>query len=295
MEPLEVNPNSQEMRDAMRHQFAGDFSRDDIVLALAEDCLNEACEERRSTVKPDTKIVALSVVGQGVRQFRSIISLCEIGMAEDATILARSLFETLLAERFLLQKPRPLAGCGKDLRARRDVLGKCKPTARSADFRADLYRAKAVLSWERTGDHVSRRHGSKRLLSAKSRASMAATVADIERTIGTDWLRVLKAPPRTYSGLSVAHQAENYKLDDWYLKVYGPQSACVHASNALAGFKMDGETAPISTIGRAEKVPEPLQLSGLLLLTLLEDVDWFFQLGKGATILQASQLFRDDI
>ncbi|HUT90875.1 MAG TPA: DUF5677 domain-containing protein [Thermoguttaceae bacterium] len=182
---------------------------------------------RRSSLPPEVKNAAYVLDIRACRQFRSVIELCMRGEAHDASILARTMFENLLALEFVL-KPRI------SLKPYRKRYKHDAPSSMPRLLRARLYLTYYGFQWEA----FRSRHGSKPGVRRHARRLASCVPEQIlknyESLIGSIWVERFTKRARTYSGLTVAElsQAIGPVYARWYNVVYAIQSGAVHASNA---------------------------------------------------------------
>jgi Family of unknown function (DUF5677) len=226
-------PGEDRVRDEIQRELAGHFGFAKRLLtywlkADKDTGLN------KSSLPPIVLRVVLAMSVKATRQFRSVIELCERGEAVDGAIIARSMFETALAVAFVL-KPRFEP-------SKFDEKGKVKKTIKvpgvtlTCEFRALLFAAHQVLQPERSAAKHADRPGLKR--HSKRMARIAANFGGAQlykNAIGPEWTKILKSPPFTYSGLSIANLARSLgrTFPKWYDTVYGSQSEHVHAADML--------------------------------------------------------------
>jgi hypothetical protein len=179
-------------------------------------------------VEPITRLVLVGLLVQELRKYRSALLLAEFGLDEAETMVARSLFEGLLAARFIVSRPKRADSCSPGVR------GKLKsqpniPKGRAAvEFRANVYAIYPTLRTEALFRQAGNVDGLKRTASRKRQMQAAAWIAGIEQRIGKPWTSFLQRA-KSYSGLNIAEQAEAYRLSLVYRGVYGLQSFHAHA------------------------------------------------------------------
>lgn len=224
-------PREDENRELILSHFADHFT-------VAKDLLNEVVATQSALMKaaesssrpPVVVHLGLGFLAQSLRRFRSIVLLCEHGYLENAEILDRSLFETLLAVRFVLRKPKRISACSTELQGARRKLPPIPKKSQACEFRAALYIASEMVRFHRLGEDILQVPGNKRFLDSESRRRMQEAADEAERNIGPHWRRILQRG--SFSGLSVKHLAECYGLQEHHRKLYGVQSTKVHAGGA---------------------------------------------------------------
>ena len=205
----------------------------------------------RSNLPRQCLILAIGLDVQGCRLFRSVIDDCRRCEAYTASILARSLYETVLGTAFVLAKRvhivvEPVMSGGKPkvtpegavmycAKLPYKAAGKTPKNWLSRDLRGKLYLAHSYFENEETAiERLGRIPGQKRNMK-KAKKSIDPTLAiDYEKAIGPEWTYILRNH-RSYSGLSVANLAKvlHRQLHLWYETVYYFQSRDAHGSDAL--------------------------------------------------------------
>lgn len=223
-------------------------------------------------------MVVGGILAREIRRFRSIILVSERGFVENAEILTRSLFESVLGERFILHAPLPLNECSPQLQSVRDRLPPIPAGRSREEFHTDLYASLSSLSMQRIQNEED--------LDEASRLLMDQTHQVLQDSLGSDWMNVLKRHPRTYSGLTVRQLAENYGLAHYYQKAYGTHSVAVHANDALHFVNSeeipDGLTINLTVatgLQRLALLPLVLRLASGMFGTILADINEAFSLG----------------
>lgn len=223
--------------------------------------------------------VAAMLDVQASRLFRSVIEECRRCEAYAASIITRSLFETVLALRFVLARRYIRLAVGQATtrggKPKVDAAGKpvyyCKPVDSSTPAalirsltrkkRADLFLAH--LSFENERD--SQRLATIPRMKAKLRRLSPATdalVASWEKDIGPEWSSILHSTHK-YSGLSVETLAKlmGRPFERWYLTVYHFQSHNVHAVDLFRNIHIsEGErlhAAYVSSDGELRQALAP--------------------------------------
>lgn len=186
---------------------------------------------------------------QACRLYRSILELCNRGEGLNATNLARTLFETVLGQQFLLARRVPIV-----IEPKREKGGKpkmtpsgtpdyvAKPSSKSGtrsrmprELRADLYLAHAYFQFDRDIAVVEEYPRGKQMAKRSRKGIDPAVTAAYETAIGPKWSHILRNHPHTFSGLSVDHLAKviHRKMHKWYKSIYPGQSRAVHANDLM--------------------------------------------------------------
>lgn len=174
--------------------------------------------------------VAAALNVRACRQYKSSLSLLEDAQAENAAVIVRSMFETVLAMEFVLRErftPFEFDKTGKRTRLTVDA-----GVRLTRDVRSAMYLGYASMQQQRIGSRHKRRPGMKRIAAKMLRAIDPRIMKDVEHEIGPKWRQKLEKAP-TYSGLSIANLARSLgrPFANWYHLVYPFQSDHVHASD----------------------------------------------------------------
>ena len=212
----------------------------------------------RSGVPMGSANLALILDVQAFRLLRSIVEDCKQAEAFTASILTRTLFETVLGVQFLLKEdvriivepvyPKmappgtPPIGYAAKPRSKNT-----KRTARHRlprELRANLYMAHYYFSREgrdiqSLGRFPGMYHRAKRL----KKSADPTVAAEYEHEIGPQWTSVLRRSD-SYSGLSIESLAAvlDKSLARWYGTVYHFQSRDSHGLNALQHIDLKDAT-----------------------------------------------------
>jgi hypothetical protein len=206
----------------------------------------------KSSLPHNVKHVAMMLNVQAIRQFRSIVIECRNVEAISANIVARSLYETVVALLFIL-KPHvrivTMPDTDKAGNQKKDSDGELKYIARplrkkekgkspSRELRANLYLGKALVSAPRFFDRMGAIPGVKRFGKTKAAATRKLTAGlrkEYKQLVGQEWWSVLKHSS-WYSGLGVEALTKlvdrSGTLDRWYQTIYRAQSDIAHAADA---------------------------------------------------------------
>jgi len=184
----------------------------------------------------DPKLVRLKTVLMAIgidciRKYRSILALCEIGQIDNAQILARCVFESLLAVRFILL-PRP----------RKYNLPVQPRTYSAREFRAILYSVAVGIKAAKLAETTKVTKGAKRMLNRAVVRGLQANASEAEAEIGKAWFDRIRQS-KSFSGLSVYDMAVHAGLQQDYLGLYGRNSIIVHAGDSMEHLELDGTVA----------------------------------------------------
>ena len=113
-------PQEEENRQAILQECRGPLMAARELLSVAFS-LSERLDLNTmlSRVQPRTALVLKGLLAREIQQCRAAISICEIGLDDSAFIMVRSLFEGLLALRFIIAKPIRFSACSPGLQAAR--------------------------------------------------------------------------------------------------------------------------------------------------------------------------------
>jgi hypothetical protein len=188
---------------------------------------------------------------QASRLFRSAIEECERCQAYAANIITRSLFETVLAMRFVLVRKRLLVAVDrvktKGGSPKVDAAGNPVYYSKLADSstpkslirylsrkkRANLFLANACFQDVRSSQKLTSLPHMKRKV-RKLEPVVDALIAAYEKALGAEWSSILHSS-HTYSGLNVETLSKlmGKPFERWYQVIYHFQSINVHAGDPL--------------------------------------------------------------
>jgi hypothetical protein len=246
-------PSENALTAYIQSQLSEELSTARALLQLGCKTHSRLIESQTNGLSDVVKCTALGLYTKACKQYRSAIALCEIGLAEDADVIARSQFESLLALRFVLQ---PRVSLGRF----RTNLPAIPTNYRAREFRARLYVAHQCLKPEKLAHDMDRTPRLNRLLKKSTKQVAAKDAVEWGKIIGP-WYTILNRSPRTYSGLSVAKLSKALGLENWYVVVYGKQSSRVHASDALDYLDVQAASVYAKLEPDPSGVPLRLQVS----------------------------------
>jgi hypothetical protein len=247
-------PLEREVSERIQRTFEQAFADAATVMALAFKVIGTNPDGRgalgniskpRGLTWPVVNL-CLGLYTKIIKHFRAVIALSEVGLAEDANVAARAMFEATLALHFILIPRTPLNedGCAVTHSSNRKELlcPKCKHVVRAAKvgkplrklstvMRAKLYVAFTVIQEERrhkeyVREGINSPEVSARLPKLQKAARKAKTM------IGAGWAD-RQETSRGFAGVKIRHLADSYGLLEYYLTVYRYQSDIVHGTNAL--------------------------------------------------------------
>jgi hypothetical protein len=248
----------------------------DLAEALFNFWLMQEKDEHvdKSTLPPLTKYLAMMLDVQACRLFRSVVAECRRSEGFTASILSRSLFETILGVAFLLMKrvriivdpklPSGTAGALKfDAKASSRGVKPGRKDALSRELRANLYYAHSLFEdQERSIQRVGKFPGNKWRVKRLLKAIDPGLIAEQEKAIGPEWSYILRHRPHSYSGLSVEDLARvlHKSFSAWYETIYRFQSRAVHANDPLTHVEIsDGITLKAMYLSSDLQVYESLR------------------------------------
>lgn len=224
-------------------------------LNLPFDELLAHCCQTETTV-----FVAMSLNTQASRQFRTTVELCERGEGADASVIARSLFETVVATAWALFPVVRLEPAQQRDKRTGAILTHPDGTTRYqvkvpkrdnrlATHRISRHLRSSILAHAcEVQDHNfvrsrSQVNGRKRVAQVVGRNHTPASKSAVVSEIGAEWYSVLTQSPHTYSGLTLSQLAKvlGGRLDYWYELVYPFQSRDTHSVNVLQYANATGD------------------------------------------------------
>lgn len=192
---------------------------------------------------------------QALRLFRSLIEQCQRCEAFNASILARSLYETVLGVGFLLKEDvriiveaklaQPKVGIGPPSVTGYHAKLKSKLAKRtqkhrlSREVRGKVYYAHSVFQQFERGPKILRLFGSGLRIKPKEKKEIKKLLAEQMAIIGPQWSYILRHEPYSYSGLRINKLAiaVDKSLYRWYRTIYPFQSRAVHGNEPLKHFQ----------------------------------------------------------
>ena len=210
----------------------------------------------KSMLHPLAAHVAAILDIQASRLFRSAITECERCQAYSANIIARSLFETVLAMRFVLARKRlriavdqattrggkPKVDATGNPIYHSKLAGSSTPKGLmrylSRQKRAELFLANACFQDERSSQKLTSLPRMKRKVQ-KLAPQAGALAASYEKAIGPEWTSILRSS-HTYSGLNVETLSKliGKPFQRCYEVIYHFQSINVHAGDPFRHLRI---------------------------------------------------------
>lgn len=154
-----------------------------------------------------------------------------MGADTELIILSRSLFETFVATNFVLQPTLTLRPLGKST------------TTLTCNDRALIYFGFQKVSRLRTLEQAQQHSAASQEVRSIDTSQLKAEVADIEMSIGSDWVKQFQTRPKTYSGMNLRELTEiiGEPCDAFYALLYGVQSKSIHAVDSAAHVSFSTE------------------------------------------------------
>lgn len=234
-----------------------------------------------SKLPPIVTNVCAIIDVQALRKFRSIVEECSRGEARNAAIIARSLFETLLAQTFVLKRklaiiiqPHPDPRFSGEFKAYMATDTR-KPTATdwlSREFRAQLYMSFLVPLTEKGLKKLS--EGRKRLTNKADKLNQTVgklIEAEMLKNIGPEWMSIQRTSGQ-YSGFKIAELARVLRKDlkRWYESPYHFQSNDAHAVNYKRYFDVNEKEGRITAkYFCTDREIREVMIEGMLLMLMI--------------------------
>ncbi len=275
-----MRPGEYSTKRAIRQRHARDFAYSKKLLAAAHKLHRLLCTKEVRPVLNRSKAVAIGLWMKICKQYRSILVLSELGLVEDAEVIARSLFESTQWTLFVVKR---------NIRLSRGwATAPTRPRGGfSTKFRAEVYLARHALNEEKLRNVWRSKQGLKRPAGALSQA-MGDMVQTAETWLGSVWMTWLRDKKKSAGAFKVETMAANVGLAKWYDAVYRRQSHIAHAGDALNHLDAGRASMTIdATLGAdIERVPEPLCLANAMCLQAAHAVNARFCLGFDTSLKQ---------
>lgn len=201
---------------------------------------------------------------QASRLFRSVFEECKRAEAFSASILARTLFETVLCVGFLLKEdvriivepnnpkgsPPGTAPTKWDAKIRSKQTKRTRRHLLSHELRADLFLAYGYIQLEGKGIASMGRLPGKYHEARRLKKNIDPSImAEYEREIGPEWSYILRHS-KTCAGLSVKDLARVVHKEclRWYDTIYHTQSVAVHAMDILKHVYVSDDGATLGPV-----------------------------------------------
>jgi hypothetical protein len=266
---------------------------------LAEDSLSywlkQSTDEavQKSGLPDMTRPFVLALDVQACRLLRSVLEECGRCEAHNASILARTLFETALGTAFLLfDDVRIKTERSKKDRAKYTAVPCFNKDAStqncmlSRERRADLYHAFIFFQVEKVGlERLGEIPENKAKIATLRAGVDPAIAAQIERNIGPGWAYIIRNG-KSFSGLTVANLAKlmGEQFLTWYRTIYHFQSLPVHAHDLFRHIDLsDDEVMKPQFLSSDKHVYEALRSAITMFLVHVRILHQNVEFGKSAT------------
>jgi len=270
-------PDERENAEAITREYAEDFCFAAKLLDAAAEVLHQLAKTDRFDDSPIVKAAVGGILTRELRRYRAIMHIAEFGLIENVDVLTRVLFEGALATRFILNDFVPAENRSNELNKRLCQQPAIPVGFSRTEFRSWLYSYMPTIKFASMVDQLG--------MDSASRQEILDSVAEAEKAIGPQWIKVLTKFPKTYSGLCVRDLSESGGLLSMYHKLYSLQSMDIHASDGLASLEhenLEGKNSVSFMIGtarqRVEQIPTHMRLASGVLLILLYDIGKAFEL-----------------
>ena len=266
--------NEQTTQAEIIAKYKTDFEFAAELITIGSALAAELCASNQKELSHQAKSTVIALLALALRRLRSILAVAELGFTENCAILTRTLFEILLAARFILHTRRVLAA----------KLPAIPRGHKAVDFRALLYSVRVVLDNRKVGRTAATTTGLKRVLASHHLKSSEQSASECEALIGPEWTLVLNQHPFTYSGLTIAQLSKSLGLARLHAATYGPLSTKVHAcdANSLIMDANDGQTLINISGGDINQLSETLQLATSLLFEIVRVYRKYFRLNPSS-------------
>jgi hypothetical protein len=273
-------PNEEERSATVQRSLAKEFDLADRAYTF---WLLQLKDEWLENSKLPRHVLELAMLLnlQACRHFRSIVEHCGRCEALNANIIARSLFETVLAQQFVLGKriritvePILVNGLPAQTQAGKPRFAAkvgSRNTAQAArpslprTLRANLYWAHVCIDDQRAAEKLRKVPGLKRAAVVIENGIDYSLTSAFEAKIGPQWSYILRNRPHSYSGLSVADLAKSLhsRFTMWYESIYHVQSRMAHGTDALQQLEPSSDGRPTPSCLSSEAEVEGALRSGI--------------------------------
>ena len=277
-----MRASEQTTKRSIRRRFPEDFECSEKLLAVAHELHGLLCDKDVRPPQNHAKCVVLGIWTKICKQYRSILVLCELGLVEDAEVIARSLFESMLQTFFVVKR---------NVRLRRgwENTPKRPRGGFSMEFRAKLYLAHNALNEQKRLNVWKNKRGLKRAARPLSQP-VAEMLQYAESFVGAAWMAWLRDKNKSFDAFKVETMSDNLGLSRWYNGVYRRQSTVTHAGDALTHLYPGNTPMEIDAhLGAGiERATEPLHLANALFGRAAEVINARFRLGLDKTMKDLS-------
>jgi hypothetical protein len=208
------------------------------------------------------------------------VAVCEIGFQDSAYVLIRSLYEGMLALRFVISEPIAESSQSEKLRKAIKSLPVIPVGDKGVAFRAEMYMGSRVaMMLNELNDPV---------VNAAVASVVPADVVDgyrkdveeLRERLGDAWVDQFGERPWTYSGLNVRHLAESRGLLEIHAKNYSLLCSSSHAHDGIHFVvSLIDETVGVKMVGDIDRLKTALQMGCAFIGQSLIDINDFYSLG----------------
>jgi hypothetical protein len=244
------------------------------LINLANEILERATKANPPKVSDFLRMVLISIAADAAAKFRMVVAASELGQFETATIISRSILDSLFNEQFIL-------------RGRRGRVEKKPARARAgwhaSDSRALLFQMATAIKTERQFEDISQLKGAKRLVPKSLREEARANARAARKKIGKKWAEKI-AKKKAFSGLTTKDLAIACGRLREYVGLWCAQSNAVHGGEAVRRIGFDGEQMKIVHFAAPDAVMNGLAGAAAVLANVLIDLDNAVGLGLGRQV-----------
>lgn len=278
-----MRPGESTTKRRIRKEHPKQFALADRFLAVIHGLHGLLCDRQVERRLWRPQVITHGLWIKICKQYRSIIVLCELGLVEDAEVIARSLFESVLQVVFIVKR---------GIRVERGWSNAPKPPTGgfSSGFRATLCVVRPIIQAHRKATHSQKKRGLRRVL----RPILAATAGQVDLAkalLGMEWFEWLSNKGASKNAFSVETMAGNLGLARYYEVIYRWQSEIVHAADALNHLSLGEQAMSIDATIAADgsRAVDPLRLITGLVGFAAEAIDSRFRLGYNETLRELAR------
>ena len=259
-------------RREIQEQFKDYFDRSQRLLDLGVQLVQELAKTEAKTA-PIVKAACVAIAYDALRRYRSIVILAELGYTENSNILSRSLFELVLAGRFVLGKFRKRKSTNQK---KKSGIPQAPKRFDKQAFRAYLYALSSAIKLAGLVNEISTTKGRKRTFDKATRQLVAQSVNRIELFLGKQAASEIRKQG-TYSGMTVFQLATACGLREEYVGAYKILCETSHAADAFQRLDINADRIALDR-AKQHLIPSSLYRAGAYLQWILLDVAEEFEL-----------------
>jgi hypothetical protein len=278
-------PGEAETRRQLGKTFANDFEVAREVFTLACEVGSTLCTQPCRRFSQFTKATCIAALTKLCNQYRSVHALCELGLTDDASIVLRGMFETLLRISFLLRR-------STRLRRIAGMPSWAYNVRLSVDARARLLVADILSREEKYLCELGSIPRCRRL-AAKCKPLAVRRLQRARQHVSSQVTSSLGK--RSMCGLSVKDMAYGLGLREWYVAFYSGVSTVVHASDLDRFLEIDhADRLIVPRLFPDEQTTTlPIKTAGVFVLAALRSIDSRWRLDYGRRIADLSRRVRE--